>query len=85
MNEKLYNIFNKKLQSIKESNNKNLRKSWKEYLSGIEGIDRMGRLMSMVVDCPSDKVQITDPFGEDAVLRVDINLAIKIITLGYIP
>jgi len=90
MNEKLKKIFVAKFNEIAAGTrtrvgHRNLRNKWKNYLSELEGVDRMGKLMSMVIDCPSDKIQIVDPFGEDAILRINKEMAIKIVTLGYIP
>lgn len=68
-----------------EASSSKLRKRWKDYLANLDGVSRMGKLMSMVIDCPSDKIQIIDPFGEDAIIRVNKEVAIKIVTLGYIP
>lgn len=77
--DKLHNIFRERLVLIQES-----KRSWSEYLEDLE-VERQGKLMSMIIPCPDDKIEFLDPLGNEAKIRVSKEQAIKIATLGYIP
>jgi hypothetical protein len=85
MNTLLQQIFSNRFCELsKKTKPQKIRKIWKNYLE-VLGVDRKGKLMTMLIPCPDDQVEIKDPMGEDVVIRINKELALKIATLGFTP
>lgn len=85
MKDKLYSIFQQRLNRIQQKTNfhKDLTiNSWNKCLQRFE---RQGKLMSIIIPCSEDKIEFSDPLGNESKIRVAKDQAIKIITLGMIP
>lgn len=91
MQDKLYSIFRQKLFSIQQKTpaiygafRYEVQKAWGEYLDKLK-VERQGKLLSMIITCPDDKIEFLDPIENERKIRIDKEYAIKIVTLGFIP
>jgi hypothetical protein len=57
---------------------------WKSYLDDLR-ITRVSKLMKTIIPCSEDQLEFKDPSGYDGFIRINKDLALKIMTLGYIP
>jgi hypothetical protein len=94
--EKLYDIFESKLQEIEArfANGKprwsywnRLQNEWSEFLDGVEGLERSSKMMLLVLGKKDGLIVIDDPLstsGNDCVIGVPSDTAMKILALEYV-
>lgn len=96
--EKLYEIFESRLQQIEVrfanagkprwSYWHRLQEEWSEFLEGFKDLGRSSRMMTLVLDKKDDVIRINDPLstsGNDCVLEIPVDTAMKILALGCLP
>lgn len=95
MEDKLHDIFRRKLGEIADriggidfKSTLRLVEAWNEYLSNLDGVERRGKLLGLVIEKEGDKAYVKDPLvigGNQSYIIIPKELATKIAMLGALP
>lgn len=96
--EKLYEIFANRLDQIEDDiaarisprwrSVQKLHEEWEDFLSDVPGVESISKIMSLVLQQSDDKVWVRNPLvigGNEGIISMPKETAIKIVTLGHIP
>jgi hypothetical protein len=57
---------------------------WQKYIEGLEGVCRKSKIIGLILE-DDDEIKIKDPSSQDSVITIKKEIALRILTLGYLP
>lgn len=96
--DRVYDVFDRKLTEIEDEIDRKIsprwrsmarvQEEWSDFLKSVPGINAMGMISALVIECDEDEVRVKNPLvvaGNQGFISMSRATAMKIATLGFLP